>query len=393
MLALHTHATLSSAPPGRLFKVLGIGEALDAAISPRQILVDQRGARSRVDAEALRRLGMGGIIADDACYSGSRKLFVLSGLSEREVVAPGDVVRVREPGRVSVLYRRGANANFLLATERCNSLCLMCSQPPRDDDDDWRIDEMLDVIPLIDRNITRLGITGGEPTLHGARLAEVMRDVLEHLPQAQLNILSNARRFADPALADSLSVGGQRVLWAVPLYADTAARHDYIVQARSAFEETLHGLYNLAERGAAIELRLVIHAQTVDRLLQFSEFVWRTLPFVKHVAFMGLEPMGFAKQNRDLLFLDPLDYAAALEEAAWYLHDRGIATSIYNTPLCVLAPSAWPLAKRSISDWKNVYAPECEACSVRERCGGFFKSAGAQWRSRGIHPIHEEATS
>src|SRR5262245_1385665 len=44
----------------------------------------------------------------------------------------GDVVQLFPNGTVQVLYRRSSNHNTILATERCNSLCLMCSQPPKD---------------------------------------------------------------------------------------------------------------------------------------------------------------------------------------------------------------------------------------------------------------------
>jgi His-Xaa-Ser system radical SAM maturase HxsC len=266
----------------------------------------------------------------------------------------------------------------------------MCSQPPRDNNDDWRVDELLDLVPLIDCSVPALAITGGEPTLLGHRLAQVIEGVTICLPNTQLNILTNARRLAAPSLAEEVTKCAGRVLWAVPLYADIAARHDYVVQSDGAFEETVNGIYNLAERHAAIEIRIVLHQQTIERLLPFAEFIWRTMPFVRHVAFMGLEPMGFAKTNRDLLYLDPLDYRDQLETAVWHLHDRGIVTSIYNTPLCLLFQDIWPLARKSISDWKNAFVPECEGCTVRDACGGFFVSAGSGWRSRGIKPFKEE---
>ncbi|HWA91462.1 MAG TPA: His-Xaa-Ser system radical SAM maturase HxsC [Rhizomicrobium sp.] len=387
MLALHTRAALGDDAHSGIYKVLALGEALEGAFAPSRVLIEQRGRAPRGEYAALQALGYAGIVADERPSRLPSDLVCVSDIAHPGVVALGDVVRLRENGQISILHRRGANANFLFATERCNSYCLMCSQPPRAENDDWRVDELREVVPLIDRDIPHLGITGGEPTLLGDRLAEIIRLIGEYLPRAHLHILSNARLFADPALTDTLVQAGRNVMWAVPLYADTAPRHDYIVQADGAFEDTINGLYNLAERGAAIELRMVLHAKTVGRLDQFAEFVWRSLPFVKHVAFMGLEPMGFAKLNRADLYVDPLDYRDALERAAWFLADRGIPTSIYNTPLCLLTPGAWPLARRSISDWKNVFAPECDACAVRDRCSGFFKSAGAAWRSRGIQPI------
>jgi His-Xaa-Ser system radical SAM maturase HxsC len=366
-------------------KVLDLYEALKGEFPLERTIIDLRDNPPSVDAEALAKVGFGGMLVDRPTDDAA--MLVLSNLAHDEVVAPGDVIRLREKGQVSVLYRRRANANALFVTERCNSFCLMCSQPPRDENDDWRVDEIIELVPLIDKNLPHLGITGGEPTLLGSQLAKIIECVKENLPQTLLHILTNGRRFADRSVVDMMEVGRGRARWAIPLYGDTAPRHDYIVQANGAFEETLNGIYNLAERRHTIEIRVVLHAQTVDRLLPLMDFIWRTMPFVDHVALMGLEPMGFAKMNRDLLWIDPLDYANTLEEAAWYLHDRGIPVSIYNVPFCVLPRSVWPLAKQSISDWKNVFSDECVSCSVRETCCGFFMSASREWRSRGISTI------
>ena len=57
-------------------------------------------------------------------------------LCDSPVIAPGDVISVRpKSSHIRVLYRRGANSNVLLVTERYNSLCMMCSQPPRHEED------------------------------------------------------------------------------------------------------------------------------------------------------------------------------------------------------------------------------------------------------------------
>jgi hypothetical protein len=79
----------------------------------------------------------------------------------------GDVVALNPSGRVRTLYRRRSASNSLFATERCNSFCLMCSQPPRNVDDSWRVNELLRTVQLMDPETGELGITGGEPTLLG----------------------------------------------------------------------------------------------------------------------------------------------------------------------------------------------------------------------------------
>ncbi len=57
-----------------------------------------------------------------------------------------------------------------------------------------------------------------------------------------------------------------------------------------------------------------------------------------------------------------------------YLNMRGMNVSIYNLPLCYLNQKLWPLARKSISDYKDVYLELCTTCSQLENCGGLFKS-------------------
>ena len=306
-----------------------------------------------------------------------------------EVVAPGDVVRLVEGSpRVSVLYRRGSNSNTLLATERCNSLCLMCSQPPRDVDDRHLVDEMLETIQLIDRTEAQLGISGGEPTLLGDDLLVVLHHARRHLPDTGLHVLSNGRRFSDAAFARSTAaVRHPSLTWGIPVYSDSPECHDYIVQARGAWSETVAGLFNLARVGADIEIRVVVQRSNVERLPELAYFIFRNLTFARHVALMGLEPIGLAPGNRDSLWVDPADSVDALRDATFFLANRGMNVSLYNFPLCTLPKELWGFAQKSISDWKNTYIPACGSCSVKQDCCGFFSSIGSRWISRAVRPI------
>lgn len=157
--------------------------------------------------------------------------------------------------RVNAISRGSSGANTLFVTERCNSRCLMCSQPPRDEDDSWRIDELLALIPLVDPDEVQLGVSGGEPTLLRADLGLLIDACSSSLPGTSLHILTNGRAFRDPALARELAGRRQdRTTWAVPLYADHAQLHDVVVDAEGAFDETLQGLYELGRLGAQVEI-------------------------------------------------------------------------------------------------------------------------------------------
>jgi hypothetical protein len=86
----------------------------------------------------------------------------------------------------------------------------------------------------------------------------------------------------------------------------------------------------------------------------------------------------------------PVDYKADLAAGVDVLRAAGVRVSIYNLPLCLLDPSVRDVAVQSISDWKNGYLPECEECTARPRCAGFF-STGRMRRSTGIQPIESSA--
>ncbi|WP_290795805.1 His-Xaa-Ser system radical SAM maturase HxsC [Flavihumibacter sp. UBA7668] len=299
----------------------------------------------------------------------------------------GDIVAIHSDGIINTLYRVRSQHNFLLFTERCNSNCLMCSQPPRDKEDSHLAQLYKRVIPLIPKDCTDLGITGGEPTLLGNLFFELLILISSELPLANIHCLTNGRSFAWPDFTYKLNdaIGGNLVL-GIPLYADSYLVHDYVVQAKGAFDQTLLGLYQLARFNRRIEIRIVLHKLTIPRLKKLARFIYRNLPFVEHVAFMGLEYQGYTPHNIDKLWIDPKDYAEELSDAMLFLADMGMQISLYNSQLCLTPKELWPFYKRSISDWKNIYLPICDSCSMQDECGGFFASS-LKFHSNNITPF------
>jgi len=319
---------------------------------------------------------------------------VVESVRDLDWLGDGDVVHLRPDGSLNVLFRRSSRHNTILATERCNSRCLMCSQPPRNIDDSYRAQLVLRLIELIDPSADQVTLSGGEPTLLGDRFIEIAAKFARALPNTALHVLSNARLFKDAAFAQQLAaVNHPDLVLGIPLYSDVDTIHDFVVQAQGAFFDTIEGLYNLAERGLRLEIRIVLTQQTYQRLPQWAEFVYRNFPFVEHVALMGLEPVGLAKANHSDVWIDPARYSRQLEEAALALALRGMNVSVYNHQLCVLPRSLWPYAVRSISDWKNVYHQDCGCCGARSYCGGFFESALERdgMRPTPVGPLSSEA--
>jgi len=304
-------------------------------------------------------------------------------------LADGDVIRFNPDKKsLRVLYRRNSLQNYFLVTERCNHYCLMCSQPPKNIDDSWIINEILQTIPLIDPATKELGFTGGEPTLLGDDFIRILQTCKNYLPNTAIHILSNGRNFKNSDFAKKYAaIDHHDMMVGIPIYSDISSIHNYVVQAENAFDETIKGILNLKRLNQQVEIRVVIHKQTYERLPQLAEFIARNLTFVDHVALMGLENTGFTKANISDLWIDPVDYQKQLYEAAALLRSYRIRTSIYNHQLCVLDKRLWPIARKSISDWKNEYLPQCIECKEKPNCGGFFSSTITK-HSEHIKPFH-----
>jgi His-Xaa-Ser system radical SAM maturase HxsC len=302
------------------------------------------------------------------------------GVPSLEHLAEDDIVALHPSGRIDTLFRIGSPNNGLFVTERCNSRCLMCSQPPRMVDDiDYFYALNRTLIPLLPKSLPTLGVTGGEPTLLGPFLLRLMEQVARELPYTQLEILSNGRALSRLEVARAIaSAATPLTLFTIPLYSDYAPQHDYVVQARDAFAQTVLGLHNLARFGLRSEIRVVLHRQTVARLPELARFIQRNLAFVEHVAFMGMEHTGYARIHDDALWVDPTEYAGQLQSAAEYLDSFGYAVSLYNLQHCLVPPTLWPYLRSSISDWKREYLPVCGSCALRQQCGGVFGTSRRQ---------------
>lgn len=309
--------------------------------------------------------------------------------SQLDYLSDNDVVSLRrDSSGIRVIWRDASPHNSVLLTERCNNYCLMCSQPPKDVDDDWLIEEAERLIPLIPRSAPEIGFTGGEPTLYGDRLITLLTRAKNYLPDTAVHVLSNGRRFSDPSFAAQwASIKHPDLMVGIPIYSDDPTTHDYVVQAHGAFDETVRGVLNLKRLQQRVELRVVIHKQTVARLAQLAEWICRNLLFVDHVALMGLEMMGFARANISDLWVDPYDYKDTLSEAVNTLQTYGIPTSVYNHQLCTVNPDVMPAYRKSISDWKNEYLEACTQCVRMNECGGFFTSSKLHRYSDHIQPF------
>lgn len=353
------------------YKIAGLQEFAAGQYPLERMVLDLRSIPTSSIAP-LVALPWAGFLVEEAQQAPADRAWMRCE-ADRAWTSAGDVLELQPSvSRAALRYRRGDNGNVLFATEQCNSYCLMCSQPPRVVDDLWRVEQLHALIELIDKDEPSIAISGGEPMLLGEGLVDLITHCQAALPQTHVHVLSNGRLAGEGTYASRFKGTHPSLTWGIPLYGDTPQLHDYIVQRQGAFAQTLRGLYAMEQAEQRIEVRIVLVKDAVRRLDAIARYIYRNLPFVEHVALMGVEPIGFAKAHHESLWMDPVDMGDALTESVQFLSARNIAVSIYNLPLCTLPRELWPFSRQSISHWKQDYRPECEPCQVRQRCGGFF---------------------
>lgn len=329
-------------------------------------------------------IGYTATITTNKDIKGARPIVSVQSISD---FTDGDVVIINKDGEIIFLFEIQSRHNAIFATERCNHRCIMCPQPPVEKEID-KTPFNIKLISLIDKNTCEIGITGGEPTLIGDKLFDLIKQIQKYQPNAAISLLSNGVRFADKSYAMKLAQCNHHDLQIdVPIFSDIADEHNRIVGAKT-FYKTVQGLYNLALFHQKIGLRIVVHRQTYKRLPQLADYIYHNFPFVCQVAFLQMETVGNANSNLADIWIDPFDYNDQLKEAVEILDQRGIRTYIYNAQLCVLPESLWPFAQNAISDWKDTYLPICNECNLKEKCGGLFESNQIHHSSH-IRPYRE----
>jgi His-Xaa-Ser system radical SAM maturase HxsC len=308
--------------------------------------------------------------ADCAVFAGANGLLVFEHLPPEGF--EDDVVLV-DPGagRAERLIRSGSSHNSLLVTERCDQLCVMCSQPPKK----THVDRfaLLEQACLLAPPGATIGITGGEPTLYKEQLFGLIEKAGAERPDLGFHVLSNGQHFESGDVIRMRSEPFRNVTWGIPLYSADSELHDSIVGKAGAFEH-LHSSFSVLMRsGARVELRTVLMQTNAEGLPALATHVSNRLRFVAAWSIMQLEHIGFARNRWDSLYFDHRSDFEPVRRAINRTAVRGIAVRLFNFPRCSVPAEYRALAAASISDWKRKYMPDCSSCAERDSCTGFFE--------------------
>jgi His-Xaa-Ser system radical SAM maturase HxsC len=300
----------------------------------------------------------------------------------------GDVILcIPEASRIQRLFRANSTNNTFLFTERCDQMCAMCSQPPRSSIDEWRFPHFQKTIELSDPD-SIIGISGGEPTLYKDALFSILLNTIEKRPDVKIHILTNGQHFDDGDL-NTLKVINEslEILWGIPLYSYDSANHDEIVGKKGAFKVLMENLFKVGSAKTAIELRTVLTKKNALDLPELANFISKHIPFISKWVIMAMEPIGFAKANKDELFFDHSDAKFPVQNALDVANLNGLTVQLYNFPLCTVDETYRKYCTKSISDWKNKYLDECSGCSQQNSCCGFFEWYTEDWKWTQIKAI------
>ncbi len=279
---------------------------------------------------------------------------------------------------------------------KCDNLCVMCANTAgfaRNTSRDYllpaqarRLERHLRGGAAYRKNARTAGawnLTGGEPTLN-PDLLKLLAYFRRRLPGARLTLLSNGRRFADPAFAAAVcAAAGRPFSVAVSLHGPGPALHDSVTGVKGSFARTVAGLKNLfaLPRPPEVELRVILHRLNYRSLGAVLAFLRRVFPGRDYrVVVMHYESEGRGAGNAARLAV-PLSATAARVNAAARALLSFPEARLYHFPLCLLKPPLRPLAAVSLPPEDRVYPGPCRGCALRPACVGlmrpYFRAFGA----------------
>ena len=233
-------------------------------------------------------------------------------------------------------------------------------------------------------------LTGGEPTLNPEFLKAVAH-FRRRLKGAELLLLSNGRRFADPAFAAAFAAAARPPFTlGVSVHGPDAAAHDRVAGVKGAFRQTLRGLKNLSALPGApsLEIRVILHKLNYRRLGATLGLLKRELPGCRLVV-MHYEAEGRGARNEAKLAVKLSATAAAVNRCAARLAGFQ-AAALYHFPLCLLRPELRGLARVSLPPEDRAYPAPCRNCAARGVCVGLMRPYLRRFGAGELRPLPKD---
>ena len=302
-----------------------------------------------------------------------------------------DILEIQEDGRAQVVYSNCSEDNLLFVTSRCNSNCIMCPSPEysRRNGNSPDCKSLIQLAQMIPDDTPHLTITGGEPFLAGRQIFELFQILKDRFTGTEFLVLTNGRIFCLDTYVNKLKrTAPSNILLGIPIHGSNEEIHDLITQAPGSFTQTCKGISNLLEEHFDIEFRVVVNRMNYQNLEDLAHLIVSDFSAVRRVSIMAMEMTGSARDNREKVWISYREAGHSVQKMAVYLMKNGIDVMLFNFPHCALPSGCWFLCRKSISDYKVRFAPQCEKCLMKNDCGGVFGGT-FQMVEKELVPVHE----
>jgi len=278
---------------------------------------------------------------------------------------------------------------------KCNSRCLMCSNPSefqaRDSHKDYSFDALkarINKTNIIDDKII---LTGGEPTIH-PEFFKVISYIRKKFPRMIIELDTNARRFCYPEFTRKL-LSFNKINILTVLHGFNAETHDAVTRTPGSFDQAVKGIKNVFEYKDIglhdIELRIVITKITYKYAEKILAFAKKEFPEFDRVVVIFMEMEGQAKKNFKVVGLNYTQFKDYIPKIAKWI-PKFKELRFYHFPLCIIDYSLWKYTWRTLPDYEVTFLPECENCLYKKYCLGIHKDYIEKIGVREFKPIKKE---
>jgi len=277
----------------------------------------------------------------------------------------------------------------------CNNHCDFCTVEWEKGLGNRTYSEIINEIDLLlkDSSISVMHYSGGEPTIR-KELPQILGYVRNKGIKHQI-IQTNGRMLENKDYLKLLIDSGATSFY-VSIHGADSFQHDSLVNADSAFDQTIRGLQNLESIGVKFSTNTVITKQNFQSLGKIIQLIAREFPSVSKAKLSYPNIRGGASDNLDKVIVPLWDCIRDIKNAIY----AGLAGNIFidteSVPICLLgelSDHACELVRNiyNISDlhyhengWTInqrakgfVFYDTCSECDVKRFCSG-------------INPLHDK---
>ncbi len=275
---------------------------------------------------------------------------------------------------------------------KCNSKCLMCSNPSdfqaRDPYKDYSFDalkERIDKIKLVDDKII---LTGGEPTIH-PEFFKLLSFIRKKFSKTTIEFDTNGRRFCYPSFTKKVLLFNKINIY-TSLHGFDAKTHDAVTRTPGSFLQTVEGIENILKYKHLglneLELRIIVTKLSYKYIEKILKFIKENFPEVDRIVIIFMEMEGQAKKNFKTTGLTYTEFKKFIPKITKWI-PKFKESRFYHFPLCVIDHSLWKYTWRTLPDYEVAFLPKCKNCLYKKYCLGIHKDYLKKIGGKEFQPI------